>query len=737
MAIKKKIPIKYSKARVILSDVLPYETPLTFSNRHFYNFINNNKINFKYFEKGSQIEFSTGDKNLERIINIIFDSDLNDKNQIEVKNERKIPFSYKIRHKNKDFRELSLPHPKSQLELIQFYDQYKELILYYSKQSPFSIRRPDAVAKYIFVNDELHKKQMGDKEDFLEDSEREYESLKTFFTYKKYPNIYKFYEHYRYHRAEKKYNKLYKFDIAQCFDSIYTHSIAWAIYSKEYIKKNLKGHSKQDFANYFDTLMQNANYGETNGIMIGPEISRIFAEIILQQIDKRVEKNLRYGNWINKETPLLFKTDYEIYRYVDDYFVFYNDEQTKDRILEEFKINLKEFKLSISESKSKLYEKPLITELTIAKNKIIDLFESDLGFKIEDKVIDEKDKPSNITETITLKCNSNNLIVKFKTIIKESNVEYKDIMNFTLALINNRVEKYLKKFEEFHNKFLNKSILFKIDSMEAYQIPSDEVYNIKIQERFTKFLINLLDFTFFIYAVDPRVNFSIKICHIISQIKTIYSERIRFFTGKYINEDTKTRKIYAPRYNRFEKFNKSHLYKKISDEIILIFDKYKAHNHVQIEILFLITAHSQLGKEYRISENKLIKYFNLDNNGTIECNVNMNYFVLTTILFYIKNCSEFNSVKQSIKNCIIQKIESEKNRRTTRTEIVLLFLDTLVCPYLDNKFKRKLMRLFDIQIRKEQDKIFEFKKTQKYWFTKWDNFNFAKEIEAKIAQEPY
>jgi hypothetical protein len=35
------------------------------------------------------------------------------------------------------------------------------------------------------------------------------------------------------------------------------------------------------------------------------------------------------------------------------------------------------------------------------------------------------------------------------------------------------------------------------------------------------------------------------------------------------------------------------------------------------------------------------------------------------------------------------------------------------------------------------DSVIHFKKTQKYWFTKWDNFNFAKELRAKRSLEPY
>lgn len=85
---------------------------------------------------------------------------------------------------------------------------------------------------------------------------------------------------------------------------------------KEIVKHNI-GKSSSTFGGKFDRLIQNLNYGETNGIVIGPEFSRIFAEIILQKIDKTI-----YEQLLQLETPLIHKRDYEIYRYVDDYSFF-------------------------------------------------------------------------------------------------------------------------------------------------------------------------------------------------------------------------------------------------------------------------------------------------------------------------------------------------------------------------------------------------------------------------------
>ena len=69
--------------------------------------------------------------------------------------------------------------------------------------------------------------------------------------------------------------------------------------------------------------MQGMNYQETNGIIIGPEFSRLFAEVILQYVDQRVEQELLLKH------EYRHKVDYECYRYVDDYFFFYNNEEVK------------------------------------------------------------------------------------------------------------------------------------------------------------------------------------------------------------------------------------------------------------------------------------------------------------------------------------------------------------------------------------------------------------------------
>ncbi len=68
-------------------------------------------------------------------------------------------------------------------------------------------------------------------------------------------------------------------DITNCYGSIYTHSIAWALMDKE-VAKSKKGKSGL-LGNIIDTYMQGMQYGQTNGIPQGSVLFDFIAEFIL------------------------------------------------------------------------------------------------------------------------------------------------------------------------------------------------------------------------------------------------------------------------------------------------------------------------------------------------------------------------------------------------------------------------------------------------------------------------
>lgn len=216
---RRKIQLKYIE-RCVLSDTLPYETPLSFSNRYFYRFLVENKIKLSPDFKNITWEVRPGGKNIEYLIRILFGL----LNQPPTKTQNIVrrgvtieshsitvnfssamlrPFLYRIRHRDNDYRQLAVCHPLGQLYLVAFYKKYKDLIIYYCNKSNFSIRRPKSIAKHVYFNDKLHIDSLGDDISYIEEYDKEYENIRSFFTYKEYSNIYKFYESYLYHRCEK------------------------------------------------------------------------------------------------------------------------------------------------------------------------------------------------------------------------------------------------------------------------------------------------------------------------------------------------------------------------------------------------------------------------------------------------------------------------------------------------------------------------------------------------------
>lgn len=687
---RNKRRIKYKKERVILSDVLPFEMPITFSNRHFYDFLITNKVELE----DNRIKWEADKPSLNEVIKLLFDCRNNpvNTNYIKIdprKDLRTVPFNYRISHRENDFRELTIIHPKNQLAMIDFYETNKQLILYYCSQSPFSIRRAYKIAKYIYYKDRTHQEKLSQNQDYetIEEYDKEYENLKTFFVYKDYSNIHKFYESYKYHRCEKKYNKLFKFDISKCFDSIYSHSITWALLSKDIVKDNLSK-SNDTFGGKFDTIMQNLNYGETNGIVIGPEFSRIFAELILQRIDRNVETTLR------ENEGLKHKVDYEIFRYVDDYFVFYNHEGTKDKILEHFRLQLKEFKLYLNDSKTVLYEKPIITEITIAKQKITELLSKYLAYKIDVQYNsnESNDNSEGVEEsgekTGSIYISSNKLISKFKTIIKETGIEYRDILNYTLSLIERKVSKIIE---------IHQGLEYKKDTEKA----------------FTKAILEILDFTFFIYSVSPRVNTTLKLCRILRILTEFFSKKDN------INIDFKHLAL-----------------KKIYDNIYFTLQKNKAVEHTQVETLYLLIALGQLGKEYWLDADVLCQYFGIYKNTNDELTINhsLNYLAIVVLLFYMSNKKRYSKLRDFLKQQILLKFEISKNNIGKHSELVFLLFDVLTCPYLDTSFKQDVLNVNGIADSSLQIEII---KMRSYWFTKWTEFDFGKELDAKHSQEVY
>ncbi len=115
------------------------------------------------------------------------------------------------------------------------------------------------------------------------------------------------------------YNHIFHADISDCYSSIYTHSIAWAVHDRNVAKQKRK---EQDLiGNVIDWHIQDMRHGQTNGIPQGSVLMDFFAEMVLGYADLLLSEKLAN------------ESDYKILRYRDDYRVFVNSPSTGEKIL--------------------------------------------------------------------------------------------------------------------------------------------------------------------------------------------------------------------------------------------------------------------------------------------------------------------------------------------------------------------------------------------------------------------
>lgn len=432
--------------RVLLTEVLPYELPLMLDNEFFY-------LNMQ-------------DKELHDIFCETFQGRLRGWT---------IPFDYFVRKYGGDkSRKLSLMHPYTQLQCVNFYSKYDYYMLSLCSHSPFSIRYIADRAKCVFKEEEIETEDVQNGQNRVEIIDDGIEKrYRSYFIYKRYDMVYKFFTSGDYLRLEQKYTHLMKMDIASCFYHIYTHTITWAVKGKEQAKSLI---GKSTFENDFDTLMQHANYNETNGIIVGPEISRIFAEIILQRIDSNVLNRL-------KQEPYALKLgrDYEVRRYVDDHYIYANSKDNLRLILDIYKEELQFYKLYINESKLEFFERPFVSDVSDAKREISALM-------------------SNISEYWLAKDEDG----KYKHIVKN------EIKPFTTVVNNFRsiTHKSNQKYGTLNRYFL---------SLLVSQL-NKEYKNTQAAGATAGLLLLYLEISFYVFSLDMNVSASIKMCRILDNL---------------------------------------------------------------------------------------------------------------------------------------------------------------------------------------------------------------------------
>ncbi len=230
--------------------------------------------------------------------------------------------------------------------------------------------------------------------------------------------IYEFIEMAENDLLKESYNFKYilKTDIKNFYQSIYTHSIAWALHTKEHIR-NGNRENYQLLGNKIDILARCGNDGCTNGIPIGPAMSDLISEIILAASDKDASLILQNEN-----------IKFIGVRYKDDYRFLCNSEDDAHKIIKILQRSLSIYNLTLNENKSHINVLPeglfrtwkiLYQQFSMEKDKLI------LYKKFEHTLLNvleiDKTHPGTgiIDKFLSELTNSNN---KLKLIISENNI---------------------------------------------------------------------------------------------------------------------------------------------------------------------------------------------------------------------------------------------------------------------------------------------------------------------------
>ncbi|MFT6904948.1 MAG: hypothetical protein ACJAS1_001602 [Oleiphilaceae bacterium] len=550
--------------RALLTDTAPADVPLIFSNDGLY-------VNLK----------NKSNENIKTIFSIIS------------KKNSTIPYKYKIYKNEVKMRTLSLVHPSSQRNYAEFYNDHSHTINYLCSRSEFSIRAPYKAVNSAYVRNGKRDKPKKYKEFKVEtiDTELGEKHAASYFAYKGHNRIYKFFQSKKYFELEKKFKVMWKLDVANCFDSIYTHTICWAIKGKQYTKDNLKKGAQ--FGDRFDSLLQNSNHSETNGLPIGSEVSRIFSEIIFQRIDTDIQSDLI-------DLGLLRRIDYEIIRYVDDFVLFSDSNDSNEIIKNIISSRLSNYNLYLNEVKLEKYVRPFNT----SKSRLINLVNERIGDL--EKLLYVKDRDDYFS-VIPNKINRRERLVfsivsKIKGDCISVSSGYSDMAPYFIGIISKRVITFTQKV-----KVLSLSTK---DGMQH----NNNIKNV---------IAAMFDLLFFFYAVSPSVSSSLKV----SKSIIIASD---FFCSKL---------------EIHEQFIKSEIMAHVSSlELSLNF----SGRHVSLENLNIISAVANFGDEFLLSSEVFEEIVRHD----------ISYFEIVSLLYYFKDREVFGVKKVKLLAKIRLKLNS-------------------------------------------------------------------------------
>ena len=467
----------------------------------------------------------------------------------------------------------------------------------------------------------------GEVHEEVPDGEEELSKIVSFFVYRDVNLLAKFFDSGSFLALEKRFSRLRMLDVSKCFHSIYTHSVTWAVKNKDFAKENS---SLYAFEQQFDRLMQRQNYNETNGILVGPELSRIFAEVIFQRIDTNLIKRA-------SENSLIFGKHYEFRRYVDDFFLYANDEETVDLIEGFLRTEVAAYKMYLNEGKADNFSRPFVTPLSAAKREIHRTI-----YELKDVVDEVKNAQGPaLFRGISRRVKSKTL--EARLIIGEHGVGFHNVSGWTLSLLKVMIQELVGS---------------------ASTLKGDEEERAGCIERA---LWSLLTLVFYVANLDIRVTTTYSLAHVLSVMKHPGFKRLQ------------------DRSDWIEHVMLKETIDLLSASHGAFFDRMRRVDAVETFNILIVGAY-YLGRTFT-------------RHGAVQAvarellSVDITYFIYITLKYvFLQDRPQFSVDLANLNSKAIDRVVAGKNDLAIDAELYLLLCDLLSSPDLSNEQKRRLWK---------------------------------------------
>ena len=148
-------------------------------------------------------------------------------------------------------------------------------------------------------------------------------------------------------RIQASYWQALRTDISRFYGSLYTHSVGWALHDKATVQANPNANwYTTSFAHQLDVAIRRGQNNQSVGIPIGPDTSRIFAELIAVGFEQQLATRL---NHLSERAV----------RYVDDLIIGFDETETEDVLISAVEQSLGYFELDLN------FEKTQVTGHTV------------------------------------------------------------------------------------------------------------------------------------------------------------------------------------------------------------------------------------------------------------------------------------------------------------------------------------------------------------------------------------